>query len=118
MRYLRSIRSTHASRIRVVFCYLLLLSWTESAVGREYRGEGPPSSEPQSMALLPKRSCYLVRYVPARVPVNTRGKLIDPERRVRDKRSGGLRRIPASYFRTETLIEPDHYTLIPTRCRG
>ena len=109
--------------IGALFCCTLLLgAWSQSASAREYRSAGPPSNQYRPMTELPKRSCYLVKYVPARVLVNTRGRLIHPERRVwREHRSGTsatLSKIPATYLRTETLIEPDHYTLVPTRCRG
>ncbi len=72
---------------------------------------------------LPRHSCYRVEYVPALYLVNTRGKLVQPERYVwRGDIVDGARvhheRIPAVYLQTRVLLEPDHYTLVRVPCQG
>ena len=84
---------------------------------RVVRGDFVPEEEE-----LPRHSCYRVTYVPALYLVNTRGKLVEPERMVwsgefRDGRRVYHQRIPATYLKTRTLLEEDHYTLTRIPCR-
>ncbi len=70
---------------------------------------------------LPRHSCYRVIYVPALYLVNTRGKLVKPERvvwvgEVRDGARVYRRRIPATYLETRVLLEEDHYSLRRIPC--
>lgn len=62
--------------------------------------------------------CYVVEYVQATYLVNTRGKLVKPERKVwvgeiADGNKIYHRRVPATYLQSRTLLEKDHYTLKP-----
>ena len=63
-------------------------------------------------------ACYDRVYVPARVQVNTRGKLV--KRASRGWEIGGDRwdyvRYPGTYIQTRRTVEPDHYTLVARGC--
>lgn len=64
--------------------------------------------------------CYNRVYVPSKVLVNTRGKLV---RRYSQSweiagASWNYVRNPATFIQTRRVIEPDHYTLVTTGCPG
>lgn len=82
----------------------------------ERGGFGPTTGE------LPRHSCYRVTYVPALYLVDTRGKLVKPERVVwegdiADGSEVRRKRIPATYLQTRKLLAEDHYTLVRIPCR-
>ena len=64
------------------------------------------------------KKCYVVEYIQATYLVNTRGKLVKPERyvwegEIADGNKIYHRRVPATYLQTRKLLEKDHYTLKP-----
>jgi hypothetical protein len=63
-------------------------------------------------------ACYDREYVPARVLVNTRGRLV--KRASRGWEIAGERwdyvRYPGTYIQTRRVVEPDHYTLVSRGC--
>ncbi len=62
--------------------------------------------------------CYSKEYVPARVRVNTRGKLVRGTREYwqTGDTAWNVVRDPSVFIETRTVVEPDHYTLVPTSC--
>jgi hypothetical protein len=63
-------------------------------------------------------ACYDRVYVPARVLVNTRGKLVRGERHEWEVSPTRWNRVrdAAVYIQTRRTVEPDHYTLVATGC--
>lgn len=63
-------------------------------------------------------ACYDRVYVPARVQVNTRGRLV--KRASTGWEIAGDRwdyvRYPGTYIQTRRTVEPDHYTLVARGC--
>ena len=66
----------------------------------------------------PYVSCYNKEYVPAQVRVNTRGKLVRGTQQYwsTSDTTWNLVRDPSVYIQTQQVVEPDHYTLVPTGC--
>jgi hypothetical protein len=64
-------------------------------------------------------ACYNRVYVPAKVLVNTRGKLV--KRYSQGWETAGdswnYVRYPATFIQTSRVVEPDHYTLVGTGCK-
>ena len=63
-------------------------------------------------------ACYDRQYVPARVRVNTRGRLVRGASRgweIAGERWDHVR-YPGTYIQTRRTIEPDHFTLVRRGC--
>jgi hypothetical protein len=62
--------------------------------------------------------CYNKVYVEATIAVNTRGRLVSPERHAWEETADKMRRVrePAVYLERRRVIEPDHYTLAEIPC--
>jgi len=63
-------------------------------------------------------ACYNQVYVPAKILVNTRGKLVRPYSQSWEVAGGSwnyVRNVPV-YIQTQRVVEPDHYTLVPSSC--
>lgn len=63
-------------------------------------------------------ACYNKEYVPAKVLVNTRGKLVAKESVVWEVSSASWNKVrnPAVYIETRKVVEPDHYKLVSVGC--
>ena len=66
----------------------------------------------------PNIACYDRVYVPARVLVNTRGRLVRGESKVWVTSPGrwDYVRNAATYIQTRKVVEADHYTLVRRGC--
>ncbi len=63
-------------------------------------------------------ACYNRVYVPAKILVNTRGKMVRPYSQSWDVQGDSwnyVRNVPV-YIQTSRVAEPDHYTLVPAAC--
>ncbi len=71
-------------------------------------------SQPQSRYI----ACYSKEYVPAKVLVNTRGKLVQKESKAWEVSADQWNKVrsPAVYIETRRVVEPDHYKLVATHC--
>ncbi len=71
-------------------------------------------SQPQSRYV----GCYVKEYVPAKVLVNTRGRLVAKEATYWEVSGDRWNRVrsPAVYLETRRIIEADHYKLVPVAC--
>lgn len=71
-------------------------------------------SQPQSRYI----ACYNKEYVPAKVLVNTRGKLVAKESVAWEVSSAAWNKVrsPAVYIETRKVVEPDHYKLVAVGC--
>lgn len=63
-------------------------------------------------------ACYVREYVPAKVLVNTRGRLVAKETTVWEISGDRWNRVrsPAVYMETRRVVAPDHYKLVPVAC--
>jgi len=64
-------------------------------------------------------ACYDRVYVPAKIAVNTRGKLVRPYSQsweVSGDSWNYVRNVPV-YIQTRRVVEPDHYTLVSGACK-
>lgn len=63
-------------------------------------------------------ACYNNEYVPAKVLVNTKGKLVRGEQHSWEISPAKWNRVrePAVYVQTRRTIENDHYTLVAASC--
>ncbi|MBU1175875.1 MAG: hypothetical protein KKH72_10785 [Alphaproteobacteria bacterium] len=65
--------------------------------------------------------CYLVEHIPATYEVNTKGIKVKGESSGWSAISPGkiakYSTSPAVYIQTKSLIEADHYSLVPTGCK-
>lgn len=89
-----------------------VVSWPAPVVPR-------PNGMPGKTAIDPDPACYDKVYVPATVQINTRGRLVSPERFSWEQGELQWQRVrhPAVYIQTRKVIEQDHYTLVRAACR-
>lgn len=70
------------------------------------------------------KKCYVKTFVPAKVRVNTEGRLVRPQKKQWVVRKVGtiekweLVTQPAIYVETREIVDPAHYTLRPVACEA
>jgi hypothetical protein len=62
--------------------------------------------------------CYSQVYVPARIQVNTRGRLVRAPSKGFEVSGDSWNYVsnPPVYIQTQRVVEPDHYTLVGAGC--